>query len=611
MKAKNPTLLERAQSATSALLAGTRLGNAFDAFTNHYKAAQFGDPRRSLFPAFYRDARFDANQFTRYEMARKIRDHQRNVWLIRRLQSLYSQYSVGPNGLSVTPASSDVEWNKRMEDAYAQWCESPSRDSALPMGEQHQLIADTTHIDGGCFMVLTSRKPGRGQSVPAIQLIEGHRVATPGGQVFAYGGGNSPSNVVDGVQIDANGRPVGYHIRDSFDGEDYAYRPIYDPLRPGGGGVLHIYDPDRIGMYREITPYHAVLNQTTDLDMLAVLEMDRAKANAEIAYNISTVDGELPDAQNLVRKNYRATTPTGAQDSPDAEQLKRLQQFRTVLGARVTATRIGEKMEQFGSESPSASTQWYWKFLIEQICESVNIPVLLVLPESYQGTTARGILSDANIWFRDRFFTFARPARAAYLHFASWAIYNINELADPPADWKKAIITPPRSVDVDVGRNSAVQLAELAAGITNFDDIAGANGKTARELITKKARNIGLIKQIAAEVGTEMGVEIDPAEISQPIADVMQKLALAEQSQAQADAADKVEANSGMKELKDQFQELKRASQKPAPSDPPAAPPASKVNLTVDLLADKKINRKVIRDASGRIASIEETVSHA
>lgn len=508
--------------------------------SNHFKGAQIGSPRRAYVPAFYRDARFDANQFSRYEMARKIRDFERNVWIIGRLKSIYSQYSVGPNGLSVVPASSDPEYNKRQHELYEEWCQCPARDSALPMGEQHQLMADTTHIDGGLFINFCARKPGRGQSIPAIQLIEGHRVATPGNDWSeSIGGiGNSRSNVVDGVQIDDAGRPVGYWIRDGFDGDKYVFRQIYDPMRPQAGGVMHVYDPDRIGQYREITPYHAVLNQVQDLDMLATLEMDRAKENASVAYQVETVDGELVDAQNLVRKTYNQTTPSGALSDPDAELQKRIQQYATQLGSKVIATRIGEKMNQFGSESPSACTQWYWRFLIEQVAENVNIPLLLVLPESVQGTVARGVLDDAQTWFTDRFNTFKRPAIAAFRHWAAWAAYNIPELADPPADYLKAHVTPPRAVNVDVGYNAAAELAALAAGITNWDDIAGKNGKTARELITKKARNVGLLKQVAAEVGAEMGVSIEPAEISAPIADVLAKMAQANQANAAAEQAE-------------------------------------------------------------------------
>lgn len=515
---------------------------------NRYAGAQPSSPRRPIIPAFYRDARFDANQWSRYEMARKIRDHERNVWLIGRLKSIYSQYSVGPNGLKVVPASSDAEWNKRCLERFEKWCLSPAVDSALPMGEQHQLMADTTHIDGGVFKQFTYLKPRKGQSVPAIQLIEGHRVGTPGGS-WAEMNGDHPS-VIDGVQIDGAGRPIGYHIRESVSGEDYAFRPIYDPLRPWAGGVMHVYDPDRIGQYREITPYHAVINQIQDLELLRLLEMDRAKENASVAYHMETVDGELPNAQNLLRKNFNATTPTGALSDPDAELQKRIQQYQTQLGSKVLATKIGEKLNQLGSESPSAATQWYWLQLYEEITETVNIPLVVVLPRSYQGTVARGIYDNAHIWFTDRFHTFCRPAVASFQFWVSWAVYQYSDLADPPADFRKAHVTPPRAINVDKGNSSASMLAEYAAGITNLDDLAGTLGTTARELTTKKARNVGLIKQIAAEESKAMGVEIKPEDICAPLAAVVQQLGLAEQSrgigaqaQANADIAESKEAN--------------------------------------------------------------------
>jgi hypothetical protein len=164
--------------------------------------------------------------------------------------------------------------------------------------------------------------------------------------------------------------------------------------------------------------------------------------------------------------------------------------------------------------------------------------MLLVLPESIQGTVARGVLDDANQLFHSRFTLFAHAARQIYWHFAQWARYNIKSLQDAPADWKKCHVIPPRAVNVDVGRNSAAMLAELAAGVTTYDDIAGANGTTPEVLFQKKARNIGRIRQIAAEVSKEMGVEIKPEEIAGPLADIMQKLA---QAQATTDNAAKAE----------------------------------------------------------------------
>ena len=508
---------------------------------NHFQAAQPSTPRRAYVPAYYRDARFDANHYSRQEMARKIRDTRRNNWLICELGSVYSRYSVGPDGLNVIPASSDEEWNKRAKDRYDQWCLSPSRDSELPMGEQHQLMANTTHYDGGLFINYCNRKNGDKQSIPAIQMIEGHRVATPGNQWSDMIGG-AKSNVYDGCQLDECGRKVGFWIREGDDGE-YTFRPIYDPAKPWAGGVMHVYDPSRIGEYREYTPYHAVVNQIQDLEILATLEMDRAKENASVAYQLETVDGELPNAANLIQGSFNNTTPTGAENDPDAELQRRLQQYQKVLGSRVIATRIGEKMTQHGADSPSACTQWYWRLQFEQIAQAVSIPIVLVLPESFQGTTLRGVLDNANLWFTDRYYTFCRPAKASYLHFISWARYQFPDLADGPADWQKVIIPQPRKCNVDKGNSSTSMLAEYAAGTMPLAHIAGDRGFTEDELIISKARGVAKIKKICAEVSKATGQEVLPSEICAPMAQVIQQLAAAEQSSALAEQA---EASAGM-----------------------------------------------------------------
>ncbi len=500
---------------------------------NHFAAAQPSAPRRSWVPAFYRDARFDATQWSRYEMARKIRDFRRNSWLICELQSVYSRYSVGPNGLNVIPNSSDTEWNKAAKDRYDEWCLSPSLDSELPMGEQHQLIANTTHIDGGLFINFCNRKLDGKKSVPAIQLIEGHRVATPGN---AWGDQNR-EGVWDGCQLDSNGRKVGFWIRDSYEGDEYVFRPIYDPLKPWAGGVMHVYDPSRVGEYREYTPYHAVVNEIQDLDMLAMLEMDRAKENAKVAFQWETVDGELPNAANLLQGNYNSSNPTGALNDPDADLQKRLQQYTKVFGSAVASTKIGEKITQLGSNSPSACTQWYWRLLFEKVAQAVSIPILLVLPESFQGTTARMVLDNANLWFTDRYHTFCRPSKASYLHFISWARYQYPELVDGPADWRNVIIPQPRKCNVDKGNSSTSMLAEYSAGTTTLANIAGDRGFTEDELLVSQARRIAKMKAICKQVSKETGEQVSPEEMSANMADVIGKMAQADLAQAQAEVA--------------------------------------------------------------------------
>lgn len=494
----------------------SRVKAAWGVLTNRYEAAIPSGPGRSWIPARLQDARFDADQMSRQEMARKIRYFERNLWLIQRLREVYTKYTVGPNGMPVIPASSDTEWNKRMADSYAYWCEDPTRDSLLPMHQVHRLLSGETHIDGEVMVLLTYRKRNEAQSLPAVQVVESHRVSSPG-DVF----GTDAKNRVDGVELNEEGKPVGFWVRDSLSGDGWTFREARN--------VIHIYDPERAGMYRAVTPYHAVLNTSHDLDDLEQLEMERARNNASIANILKTKTGEIPPSMLLQgaflggRANMPGTNKSGTDLSALAEK------YKLALGSRTIALPDGADIMQLDSQNPSAATQWLWQYKIAQVCVSVNIPILLVMPDSIQGTVARAILDDAHQSFRSKFTVFSNAARRMYKHYAQWARYNVKGLFDAPADWWRCDVIPPRACNVDYGRNSAAMLAELAAGVTNWDDIAGATGSTAEMLLRKKARNVSMIKRIADEEG------IEPAEISAPLADIVQKLAAADAAEKQAE----------------------------------------------------------------------------
>lgn len=491
---------------------------------NRYEAAMPSSPDRPYIPAYTRDARYDATSYVRWEICRKVRYYRRNTWLLPRLEEVDVKYSVGPNGLSVTPASYDSEWNKRMEEAFLEWCEAPFRDSSLPMSKGHRLMAREVHDDGEVFANLTSLKWMGQPSKPAVELIESHRISSPGGE---YGWEERNQNVIDGVILGRDafgklvGRAAGFSVRDGVEGESWRDIPAFDGTRPAAGGVVHVFDPDRIGMYRAISAYAPILNETADLELLAALEMDKAKTNSEFAGFIKTWNGELPDNfQRTVSGLGIRGEPRVPGTADDADLQKRIEQFRKVISARLVGLKPGEEPVFPANPSPSAAQQWLWKLTIEKICAARGIPMLLVLPDSIQGTVARAILDDANLTFRSRFRNYAIAAHAFYMYFASWAIYNVKGLQNPPADWRKCHITSPRACNVDVGRNSAAMLAEWAMGKTNLTDIASSEGTTARKLLEKKADDVGLTKTIATEKSAQWGVEIQPAEIMQNIGEV-------------------------------------------------------------------------------------------
>jgi lambda family phage portal protein len=434
---------------------------------NRYEGAAF-TVQRSYVPAAIQDARLDLGKCTREELVRKSRYWEKNDALYNRLCDLFESYTVG-SGLILQPASADDAWNKSARDWWTTWerfCDLTSRQS---FGTLQSLIARAWFVDGECFVVLTRGESGR----PRIQVVEAHNVYTP--TALQAKEGNS---VIDGVKIDSVGRPVGYYINDKLVSAD---------------SVIHVFEPNRPGQYRGIPFCHAVLNDIHDLSDLQLLEMQRARQAAEVSNIITTSSGELDAAQ--ARRNRIAVGATEAGNVSTRDEY-----YRSVFGATARVLRRGDDFKQFKIESPSEATRALWLNLEEKICAGIGMPRILAYPGSMQGTVYRGALDMANSFFRVRSSVLAECFRRIYEFAMGWAANNEPTLKPTkPLDWYQVNIQPPRAVNVDVGRNSSAQLAELEAGATTLDDIYSPLGKDWREQLRKRKAELDYIRELGLE----------------------------------------------------------------------------------------------------------------
>jgi capsid protein len=159
----------------------------------------------------------------------------------------------------------------------------------------------------------------------------------------------------------------------------------------------------------------------------------------------------------------------------------------------------------------------YWRQLTEKVCAGVGIPYVLVYPESMQGTVYRGALDMSAVWFKSRHQVMSSAARRIYEYVMEYAIKTDPTLNDAPSDWYEVAITAPRSPNVDVGRNSAAQLAELEAGILTYDEVYGARGLDWRSALEAKAQQALFVRQLADKYGVDVS-EISVIQKERPAA---------------------------------------------------------------------------------------------
>lgn len=471
------------------------------AVQNRYEGGQRGGVRRSYIPAFVQDQRFDADTSTRQELVRKSRYFERNNSLVNKWADLYEQFTVGPTGLQLIPDSKDDEWNERASEVWDEMVEEAELGTQFSLADSQIIGARTEFIDGEYFMLKTrgGTKPRR----PRVQLFEGHRVATPG-KLWDQEG----KNIYDGIQVDPKtGLPQQYWIATSFE-DSGSFEPI------ASSSVIHVFSPSRIGQLRGLPYVYPVINDLHDLDDLQILEMDAAKSHAQIANVVTNEFGESTDEQ--LRKQRFNITNQPNENSGTTETLEREKYYRTVLGSRTVYVRQGDKVEQPRTERPAIVTQNYWDYLASKACAGVGISKLLVYPWSIQGTVARADFDIANSFFRSRSRLHAWAGIQVYRYFMDWAIYNDLRVVDPPADWRRVTVRPPRAVNVDVGRNSTALLNEVKARLRTRRDAWAELGMDwraqERQLDTEEryiARRAAEREKFIEQLAKEAGVPAD------------------------------------------------------------------------------------------------------
>jgi lambda family phage portal protein len=489
---------------------------------------------RSLIPATLQDAVKDATPGVRCELARRSRYWERNSAVMQRLSDLFEQFTVGPNGLRLIPNAGADEpvkpvkppvkldpntphssikrravaalqaqpnpdtWNEKVSKWWADWRLHPEIDSLRTFGETQSLIARTWFVDGEVFLLKTADRQGR----PKLQLIEGHRVGTPSGLGDVEG-----SAIIDGVEVNAAGMPVAYHVRKSDAGALNAIgSTLYPYISPApedyeripAANMIHVFEAVRPGMTRGLPFAYAVMNDLHDFEDLQLEEMKAVKSAADLANVYHTKTGEVTDASGF-RRVQRNISTQDASGNPTTKTSS-ITYDMTQTG-RDRYLKVGEDVKQFASERPSAATQWFYDYLLSKICAGVGISKLLVMPYSNQGTVVRSDLDVNARFFLARSAVLQRVAREVYLWAVGWGKDWDRTLMGAPGDWSAVIVRPPRSVNVDIGRSSVAMLAELAANVRTRADIWAEQGEDWKEQTEQGFREAAFMDKMSIKYG--------------------------------------------------------------------------------------------------------------
>lgn len=286
-----------------------------------------------------------------------------------------------------------AEWARVTEAHFRTFANSPDFDAARQLNfagvTALQFRSALIAGEGLALVMWLPDRPGAKWST-AIQSIDPARLGCDGHLIT--------ETMRDGVEINAYGEPVAYHIRKSHPGEafgfggDITFERVEARTKFGRRRVIHLYEKMRAGQTRGKAILASVMGAFKMLDRYQSSELQATVANALIAAFIETpMGGE--DIANLFG------------DSKAYMNERNANGFDVKLeGASVIPLFPGDKMSAFNPGRPNTAYSAFVEAVLRYISAGLNMPYELLMKDFSKTnySSARAALLEAWRYFMSR-----------------------------------------------------------------------------------------------------------------------------------------------------------------------------------------------------------------
>ncbi|MCW0353953.1 phage portal protein [Pantoea ananatis] len=392
----------------------------------------------------------------------------------------------------------EAHWRSWANDP-GRWCDAERKQTVsqmLRLGFRHKLL------DGDALAVLQYRTDrlghGRGRYATTVQIVDPDRLSNPQ-QNFDM------PHVRGGVEIDADGAPVAYHIREAHIGDWFSgpktmtWQRIPRETSWGRPHVVHDYDHDRAAQHRGngiLTPVVQRLKMLIKYDQS---ELEAAILNAVFgAYVTSPYDPEM--VQSALGENYDDTALGTYQDG--RTEFHKDRRISLQNGVRLPTLYPGESITTVNAARPTSNFEGFESAALRNIAAATGLSTQQVTQDwsDVNYSSARSAMLEA--WKtltrrRDDFSSgFAQPILSAFIE----EIHDTEDLPLPrnAPDFIDARAAYCRARWMGPGRGWVDPVAEkkgailgLDAGISTLElEVAENVGEDWEEIMDQRKREI-------------------------------------------------------------------------------------------------------------------------
>jgi capsid protein len=305
--------------------------------------------------------------------------------------------------------------------------------------------------DGDIGNILTD------ETFPQLQIIEAHRIESK----------VSEKEWIDGVRVNAVGRPVAYRI---LVGDKDEYQDV-----PAPAFVL-VGEPNRATGTRYECAWAAGLNQIRDVKQITALLKTMVKNESAIAL-VKKVRGGVDNTAITNDWTSGGTTPDGSEGARVLEN---------IYGGRIPRLDTDEDIASLATDRPGTNVTAFLEFVIRDFCTGNGLPFEFVWnPSALGGPSQRFVINMAQRRIAERQAVIERHATRIY----GWVAAKLAKRGDIPAlpdDWWKVRWQRPAEITIDVGREQAADRADFQAGLIDPAEFFGKQGLDVDDVLASR-----------------------------------------------------------------------------------------------------------------------------
>jgi capsid protein len=415
---------------------------------------------------------------SRVVMMWEARELVENVPQARAISRKFGQF-LTPTEYSA--ATGDKTYNAQVNEFFHQWCKQCDISGRHSFRKLIQLACEERPVDGDCGFAIRRFDEGL-----KIQMIPATRIGNPN-EI-----GAEDDNYFQGVIVDDFGRPIAYRI----------YRVTREGVYFGAEDVpassfCHYFDPFRSDQMRGVTDFHCTERTIRMLNEILEAEKAGVRFASQQAALVFSDRGSANPRNLFTPGPPNQVLPNGQEQQNEFSQIATIRYFGTA-----------DKVEVMPSR-PSNAFAGFIAHLMHEISIGTGIPQgVLFGTEDYSGPSVRAEFAAA-----DRVFTRHQgvlqdkvldPIKNAVLLDA----IARQELPPPSLQSGETMVQAlrratrgewrfPPKLTIDVGRESAANMAENRQGAKSLQEIAAQEGTDAFARLDQIAAEAAYIKDLS------------------------------------------------------------------------------------------------------------------